>query len=369
MKKSYNFDSIVSNFKFDGKFIEARSYGCGHINDTFIASFQQENKDNVKYILQRINTYIFKNPEELMENIKNITGHISKKVIEANGNPLRETLNIVQTIDNKDYYVSEDGDCFRAFIFINGAKTYEVVEEPIHMYKCGKALGKFQKQLADFDVEKLHETIKDFHHTKKRYDVFLEAIEADPLKRAESVKEEIKFVTDRAKDTEVLVNMIEEGKIPVRVTHNDTKFNNVMIDEATDEAIAVIDLDTVMPGLALYDFGDSIRSGATTALEDETDLSKVNFDIELYENFAKGFISETKNALTPVEIEYLPFGAKLMTFECGMRFLMDHINGDVYFKVHRENHNLDRARNQFKLVKDMEDNMDTMKEIALKYAK
>lgn len=367
MKKEYDFNEIVKNFKFEGELVEAKGYGCGHINDTFIVICEKTDGETIKYILQRINNDIFKNPEELMENIKNVTQHIAKKVVEANGNPLRETLNIIQTIDNKDYYITPEGDYFRAFVFITGAKSYEMVEEPIHMYKCGKALGKFQKQLADFDVEKLHETIKDFHHTKKRYDAFIESVNNDICKRVESVKDEIKFVTDRAKETEILVNMIEEGKLPIRVTHNDTKFNNVMIDELTDEAIAVVDLDTVMPGLSLYDFGDSIRSGATTALEDETDLSKVNFDMNLYENFAHGFISETKNALTLLEIEYLPLGAKLMTFECGMRFLMDHINGDIYFKTHRENHNLDRARNQFKLVRDMEDQMNKMKEIAIKY--
>ena len=303
-----------------------------------------------------------------MENIKNVTEHIKSKVIKENGNPLRETLNIIETLDNKSYYVSSDGNYFRAFVYITDAKTYQIVEEPIHMYKCGKALGKFQKQLSDFKVEKLYETIIDFHNTKKRYEAFLEAVNLDPLKRANLVKEEIKFVLDRADDCEVLVNMIEKGKIPLRVTHNDTKFNNIMIDEKTDEAIAVIDLDTVMSGLAAYDFGDSIRSGATTALEDEIDLSKVNFDINLYEEFSKGFLEETKDSLTNLEKEYLPFGAKLMTFECGMRFLMDYINGDIYFKIQRENHNLDRARNQFKLVKDMEDNMDKMKDIVFKYS-
>lgn len=368
MIKEYDFKNIVKNFKFKGEFIEAKSHTCGHINDTFILIFKNNNKEIVKYILQRINTNIFKKPDELMENIKNVTEHIKSKVIKENGNPLRETLNIIETLDNKSYYVSSDGNYFRAFVYITDAKTYQIVEEPIHMYKCGKALGKFQKQLSDFKVEKLYETIIDFHNTKKRYEAFLEAVNLDPLKRANLVKEEIKFVLDRADDCEVLVNMIEKGKIPLRVTHNDTKFNNIMIDEKTDEAIAVIDLDTVMPGLAAYDFGDSIRSGATTALEDEIDLSKVNFDINLYEEFSKGFLEETKDSLTNLEKEYLPFGAKLMTFECGMRFLMDYINGDIYFKIQRENHNLDRARNQFKLVKDMEENMDKMKDIVFKYS-
>lgn len=367
MIREYDFKNIVKNFKFKGKFIDAKSHTCGHINDTFILTFEN-NQEIVRYILQRINTNIFKNPDELMENIKNVTEHIKSKIIKENGNPLRETLNIIETIDNKNYYLSSDGDYFRAFVYITDAKTYQIVEEPIHMYKCGKALGKFQQQLSDFKVEKLYETIIDFHNTKKRYEAFLEVVNLDPLNRVNLVKEEIKFVLDRADDCEILVDMIEKGKIPLRVTHNDTKFNNIMIDEKTDEAIAVIDLDTVMPGLIAYDFGDSIRSGATTALEDEIDLSKVNFDINLYEEFVKGFLEETKDSLTNLEKEYLPFGAKLMTFECGMRFLMDYINGDVYFKIQRENHNLDRARNQFKLVKDMEDSMDKMKDIVLKYS-
>ncbi|MEG2787783.1 MAG: phosphotransferase [Romboutsia sp.] len=369
MDKKYNFDDIVKNFKFEGEFIEAKSHVCGHINDTFVLIFEKEDKSKVSYILQRINTNIFKNPQELMANIENVTEHIKNKIIKEGGNPLRETLNIIKTINNEKFYITDENDYFRAFIYITDAKTYQVVEEPIHMYKCGKALGKFQKQLSDFEVDKLYETIKDFHHTKKRYDMFLESVKADPLKRVEGIKDDIDFVIDRAKDCDILVNMIEEGKMPLRVTHNDTKFNNIMIDEKSDEAIAVIDLDTVMPGLIAYDFGDSIRSGATTALEDETELSKVKFDMNLYENFVKGFLQETKNSLDTLEIEYLPFGAKLMTFECGMRFLMDYIDGDIYFKIHKETHNLDRARNQFKLVTDMERNMDKMKEIVIKYSK
>lgn len=365
----YNFNNIVNKFNFEGKFIDSKSNICGHINDTFILTFEKENKEIIKYILQRVNTGIFENPIELMTNIENVTEHIKKKIENEGGNSLRETLNIVKTVDGKNYYITDEGDCFRAYIYITNAKTYQVVEEPMHMYKCGRALGKFQKQLSDFDVNKLYETIKDFHNTQKRYEAFLESIKEDKVKRVSKIKKDIDFVTDRCNDCRVFVNMIEERKIPLRVTHNDTKFNNIMIDETTDEAIAVIDLDTVMPGIVAYDFGDSIRSGATTALEDETDLNEVNFDLNLYENFVKGFLEETKNSLTEIEIDYLPFGAKLMTFECGMRFLMDYINGDIYFKIQREDHNLDRARNQFKLVRDMEENMDKMIEIVRKYSK
>ncbi|MGL5087533.1 MAG: phosphotransferase enzyme family protein, partial [Clostridium sp.] len=271
------------------------------------------------------------------------------------------------TIDNKTFYKTENGHYFRALVFIDGARTYMMVEKPEHLYTTGKTLGKFQEQLSDFPVSDLYETIPDFHNTKKRYEAFLEAVEEDKSARVAFCIGDIAFAMNRAKDAEVLVNLLSEGRLPLRVTHNDTKFNNVMIDDVTGEGIALIDLDTVMPGLSLYDFGDAIRSGATTALEDEGDLSKVNFDINLFEHFTKGYLETAKDALTETEIEYLPFSAKIITFELGMRFLMDHLNGDTYFKVCRKNHNLDRARNQFKLVVDMEENMDAMKEVIKKY--
>ena len=235
------------------------------------------------------------------------------------------------------------------------------------MFTTGKALGKFQKHLSDFPVDVLYETIPDFHNTAKRYDVFLEALMEDSLGRAKDIRAEVDYLITHGEETKLLVNMINEGTLPLRVTHNDTKFNNVMIDNETGEGIAVIDLDTVMPGLALYDFGDAVRSGASTAEEDETDLSKVNLDLNLFENFTKGYLGEVGSSLTEKEIEYLPFSAKLIALELGMRFLMDYINGDTYFKIHRENHNLDRARNQFKLVKDMEAKMDEMNKIVREY--
>lgn len=367
MIKHYKCEELVMNFKFEGKFKVSEHNVCGHINDTHILGFEQADGTIRKYILQRINTDIFKNPEELMSNMDAVTKHIAKKVELDNGNPLRETLNIIETLDGKTYYKSQDGDYFRGFVFIEGAKTYMMVEKPEDFYKCGKAIGKFQKQLSDFSVENLYETIPDFHNTAKRYEVFLEAVKEDRVGRVVEVGSDIEFVISRAEETKILVNLLSEGKLPLRVTHNDTKFNNIMIDDITGEGIAVIDLDTVMPGLSLYDFGDSIRSGATTAEEDEVDLTKVNFDMNLYKLFTKGYLESVGNALTETELEYLPFSAKLITLELGMRFLTDHLNGDVYFKVHRENHNLDRARNQFKLVSDMEKQMDDMKKIVEKY--
>ena len=367
MGNELNFNELVSKFKFDG---ELKDYVCaksGNINDTYIIETTLDDGASKKYILQRINTEVFKNPDELMENVKNVTSHIAKKVKEQGGNPLRETLNLIETIDGKTFIKTDNDEYWRSFIFIDNASTYDKVEEPIHMYTTGKALGNFQKHLSDFPVDVLYETIPDFHNTAKRYDAFLEALNEDKVGRAKHIKSEIDFIITREKEVSLLVNMIEDGTLPLRVTHNDTKFNNIMIDDETGEGIAVIDLDTVMPGLYLYDFGDAVRSGASTAEEDEVDLSKVNFDLNLFENFTKGYLNEVGSLLSEKEIEYLPFSAKLITLELGIRFLTDYLNGDVYFKVNRPNHNLDRARNQFKLVSDIEENMEILKDIVNKY--
>lgn len=368
MRKEFDFKDLVTQFKFEGELLDCNYSTSGNINDTYIIDSVLEDGSINKYILQRINTVVFNNAHELMENIKHVTSHIADKVKKLGGNPLRETLNVIETVDGQSYHKTSSGDCWRALVFIDGARTYEKVEEPIHMYTTGKALGKFQKYLSDFPVDLLHETIPDFHNTAKRYEEFLQVLKKDPVGRAKDISAEIDFLMTRGEETSILVDMIESGKLPLRVTHNDTKFNNIMIDNETNEGIAVIDLDTVMPGLSLYDFGDAVRSGASTAEEDETDLSKVNFDLNLFENFTKGYLEEVRDSLTEIEIEYLPFSAKIISLELGMRFLMDYINGDIYFKVNSPNHNLDRARNQFKLVSDIEDNMDKLKEIVKKYA-
>lgn len=368
MKGTYSCKELAEKFKFDGELINSELHICGHINNTHILNFKNEGGNINKYILQRINTDVFPNVEWLMSNIDRITRHISKKVKEAGGDTTRESLRLIETKDDKLYYETEDGDYFRAYHFIDGASTYMKVENPMDFYKCGKALGKFQEQLSDFPADTVYEIIPDFHNTAKRYKDFLEAVKKDEFGRASSVKSEIDFIVTREEETERLVNLLAEGKLPLRVTHNDTKFNNIMIDDITGEAICVIDLDTVMPGLSLYDFGDSIRSGATTALEDEVDLTKVNFDINLFDLFTKGFLESCGRSLTKCEIDNLAFSCKLITLELAMRFLMDHINGDAYFQIHRPNHNLDRARNQLKLVSDMEEQMDQMNEIVNKYS-
>ncbi|MGL5152651.1 MAG: phosphotransferase enzyme family protein [Clostridium sp.] len=367
MEQKCNFKELVSNFKFEGELLTSENHICGHINDTYFVDFKVDNGIK-RYVLQRINTGIFTKPLELMDNIKKVTTHIANKVKLNGGNPQRESLNLIDTVDGESFYKTENGEYWRALAFIDGAKTYMMVQKPEDFYTCGKAIGKFQKQLSDFKVEDMFETIPDFHNTAKRYDAFKDAVDNDICGRVSSVSAEIDYIMTRAEDTKKVVDLIASGKIPLRVTHNDTKYNNVMIDDVTGEGICVIDLDTVMPGSVLYDFGDAIRSGATTAEEDEVDLSKVNFDINLFEQFTKGFLESVGGDLTAKEVELLPFSCKLITLELAMRFLMDHINGDTYFKIHRENHNLDRARNQLKLVSDMEEVMEDMKNIVAKYA-
>ena len=304
-----------------------------------------------------------------MDNVVMVTEFLKKKIAAAGGDVNRETLTVIPSKDGKSFVKTEDGDYFRVYIFVDDAISYQVVENPEDFYNAACAFGKFQNMLADFEADKLHETIKNFHNTKSRYVDFEKAVADNKSGKAESVKEEIAFAMARKDDAAVIVDGIAEGRIPLRVTHNDTKLNNVMVDSKTGKGICVIDLDTVMPGSLLYDFGDSIRFGTNPASEDEKDLSKVYCDLNLFEQYVKGFLSELGDSITKEEAELLPMSAKLMTLECGIRFLGDHLNGDVYFKIHRENHNLDRARTQFKMVADMEEKMDEMKAIVAKYAK
>jgi hypothetical protein len=362
-----DFVEIVSHFRFEGDFLRAHPHECGHIHDTYAAWFKKGNGVVHRYLLQRINHNVFRSPTGLMQNIERITTHLRNKIITAGGDPERETLNLIPTIEDSTFHRTPDGSYWRAYVFIEGARTYEVVESPEHVYHAGAAFGSFQKLLVDFPAAELHETIPDFHHTRKRLDAFVEALERDIQNRAHTVRPEIEFVEKRVEDTSVLVDLLEQGILPERVTHNDTKFNNVMIDDVTGESVCVIDLDTVMPGLALYDFGDAVRSGANPAAEDERDLSRVAVDLDIFDRFAHGYLDAARDFLTPMEIAYLPFSAKLMTFECGMRFLTDHLNGDVYFKIHRNDHNLDRCRTQFKMVRVMEDKLDQMMRIVDRY--
>ncbi len=336
-------------------------YGNGHINDTYLVETEP------RTILQRINTAIFKKPDEVMANIAAVTAHLRKKIIAAGGDPTRETLTLVPTTDGLPYYTDKDGNAYRMYWFIKNARTFDQAETPEMFAASAHAFGKFQRMLSDFPAHTLYEVIPNFHNTADRLRQFREALDADVAGRAASVKDEIDFVLSHADCVTTVTDAIADGSVPLRVTHNDTKLNNVMLDEVTYEGVCVIDLDTVMPGSMLYDFGDALRFGASTGAEDETDLSKIEFDLTYFEAFTKAFLEEVGADITPRERELLPFSALLLTLECGMRFLTDYLNGDTYFRIHREHHNLDRCRTQFKLVADIERKLDQMAAIVAKY--
>lgn len=358
---------IAGRFDTEGEMISIEPHGNGHINDTFLLTCHEASKEKLRYILQRMNHEVFKDPEGLMENIVGVTTFLQKKITEHGGDPKREALNVIAAKEGGAFCRLEDGTFWRMYRFVEGADSYDVVERPEDFYESAVAFGHFQKLLADYPAESLHETIPNFHNTIDRLEKFKKAAEADPLKRAGEVDEEIRFVLDREADCRVLCDLLASGEIPLRVTHNDTKLNNIMLDHKTRKGICVIDLDTVMPGSALYDYGDSIRFGANTGAEDERDLSKISCDLELFALYTKGFVEGCEGSLTAKEIELLPMGAKLMTLECGMRFLTDHLEGDHYFKIHRPNHNLDRCRTQFCMVKDMEDKWEQMQAVVKAY--
>ena len=363
----HNIEQIVKHFQFQGNYLDAQPYGFGRINDTYTARFRQRWGGIKKYILQRINHQVFKRPEELMANIERVTSHLRTKIQEAGGDPERGTINLIPTIDGNLFYRTVEGDYWRAHLMIEGAQSYQIARDQDHYYHASKAFGSFLRLLEDFPPDQLFVTIPDFHHTAKRFDTFLQVMDKDVANRAHLAKKEIGFILDRAKETTILVDLVDQGLMPERVTHNDTKFDNVMIDDVTGEGICVVDLDTVMPGLTVFDFGDSVRSGANPGGEDSRDLNEVCLDMAIFDRLAHGFLEATRDILTTTEVNNLVFGAKLITFELGMRFLTDHLNGDTYFKTHRENQNLDRCRTQLHMVHDMELKYEQMLLIIDKY--
>lgn len=337
---------ILAKFRLDGTVAEVSPYGCGHINGTYLAECSDSGN---KYILQKINTAVFKDPAALMENIHKVTAYLKN----SEASVYRDVLQIVPTKDGKLFLDCEDG-AFRVYDFIDRTVTVQTVSDAGEMQRSGEAFGAFVRCLDGFPAETLHETIPNFHDTPKRYEAFLSALEADVMGRAAECKEEIAFVHDHRGIMSALTDALAADKVPLRVTHNDTKLNNVLLDEKTYEPAAVIDLDTVMPGLALYDFGDSIRFGTNPAAEDEKDLSKVWCNVDYFTAYAKGYLAACGAMLTEAEIELLPISGIIMTLECGMRFLTDYLSGDTYFHTTREGQNLDRCRTQLKLVADME---------------
>lgn len=358
---SYDLNEVMRHFKANSN---VSPYGEGHINDTFLAD-----SSPYRYLLQRINHNIFKDVDGLMNNIVAVTDYLREVITKEGGNPDRETLTVIRTTDDKNYYCSPEGKYYRMYIYIEDSVAYQQVENKEQFYHAAKAFGKFQNQLAGFDASRLNETIPDFHNTRARFAQLKEAIKNDKAGRLKEVQAEVEFALARENEVGIVVDAIERGEIPLRVTHNDTKLNNVLFDNKTDEAVCVIDLDTVMPGSMLYDYGDSIRFGASSGPEDEKDLDKIYCDLELFDAYTKGFLEELSDSITEKELDLLPFSARLMTYECGIRFLADYLNGDTYFKIHYPEQNLDRCRTQFKLVADMEKKDAQMTEIVNKYRK
>lgn len=356
---SASLEKIIDAFPFSGELTRIKSTDTGLINSTYMLTFFDGNQE-FEYVLQKINTNVFKKPDELMSNIMNVTGFLRNKINLSGGNANRETLTFLYTKNNTPYFLDSENNCWRSYVYIGKCYTCDKIDSAAKAFRSGKAFGKFQEILSDYPAASLFETIPHFHDTPSRYAALKEAVDNNLSGRVDNITNELKFAFDREKDASRLVDLVAEGKIPMRVTHNDTKINNVLFDSITNEAICVIDLDTIMPGLSLYDFGDSIRSGAVTSDENEKDLSKYGLDLELFKSYTEGFLSEAGMALNEEEVHNLAFSAKLMTLECGVRFLTDYLNGDTYFKTEYPEHNLVRCRTQFKLVEDIEKHMDEM---------
>ena len=360
MNDEFDFQNIITKFCVDGTLADCERYGEGHINDTFKVTTEERGKE-VHYILQRINNRLFPDVAKLMHNIALVTDFCRRSVLERGGDPMRECLTLIRTKDGQAYY--HDGEnYFRMYVFIENATSYQSVRAPRDFYESAVAFGSFANLLADFDASQLYEVLPNFHNTRIRYENFETAVKKDVCGRGKEVEREIAWGRAHKELCGQLVDAIAAKEIPLRVTHNDTKLNNVLLDDQTGKGIAVIDLDTVMPGSLCYDFGDSIRFGCNAAAEDEPDLTKVHFVFDLYKTYLEGYLSAVGNGITQREKELLPWGAILMTYECGMRFLTDYLEGDTYFRTHRPGHNLDRARTQFRLVDEMLACFDRMQE-------
>jgi len=351
---------ISRNFQIYGEILDAESCKVGHINETYTATYDQGGT-LVRYIHQRINHEVFRQPEAVMQNYMRVTQHLRAKLV-AGGvrEAVRRAVTVIPTHDGQPFYKTADGEYWRTLLFVEGVRTYESVENESQAYEAGRAFGEFQRLLVDLPGDRLFETIPNFHHTRKRFEAFQTAVENDPAKRAASIQEEIAWVREREHYCDVILKGLADGTLPERITHNDTKFNNVMLDLITGKAMCVVDLDTVMPGSPLYDFGDMVRTTTSPTLEDETDLSKVQLQMPVFQSLARGYLDGAGGFLTSAERSLLAFSGKLMTYTIGMRFLTDYLNGDIYFRVQRPTHNLDRTRTQFRLVESIEQQEDAM---------
>lgn len=354
---------IVKEFQTQGIFVKASPYGSGHVNDTFLVVCQRDGQTS-QYTLQRINHSIFRDPPGVMNNILRVTDHIRAKLQKDDLPDIaRRVLTIIPTCGGDGYHQDSEGNYWRLYNFIDGVRTYEVLDLPEQAYQAARTFGRFQRYLADLPDPKLHETIPDFHNTPKRLSTFLNILDRDPYNRVCQVRAEIQFVLEHASWCKQFTELAGKGRISERVTHNDTKINNVLFDTKTGEGICVIDLDTVMPGLSLYDFGDMVRTATCQAAEDELDLSKIQMNAAFFEQIARGYALETADFLTKVEKETLVFAGKLITLEQMIRFLGDYINGDIYYKIHRPGQNLDRARTQMKLIQSFQKQEEQLLEL------
>jgi hypothetical protein len=362
--------AIVRAFPLLGRFRHGAPYGSGHINDTFVIVLDQAGAP-VRYILQRINDRIFKNVPALMENISRVTNHITQRAAASaqDEDAARRALTLVSARDGLPYHRDADGGWWRCYLFIERARTHDIVGSPEQASAAARAFGEFQRRLVDLPGGRLHETIPNFHHTRSRFETFQKVLAADAHNRAAQVRDEIAFALEHESLVDILLDLQRRGEIPERVTHNDTKFNNVMLDDVTHEGLCVIDLDTVMPGLALYDFGDLVRSGTNSAAEDEADLSRVAARLPIFEALVDGYLRAARSFLNDAEVAHLTLGGHLITFEIGLRFLTDFLAGDTYFKIKRPNHNRDRAANQFAVVRSLEAQRAEMEAIVKRYAK
>ncbi len=355
---------IFARFRYQGEFLSAVPYGEGHINHTFLITTTART-----YILQQVNSKVFRRPEQVMNNIVLVTAFLREKIQKNGGDPDRETLTLVPTVTGENYIYDGKGDLYRLYLNVEDSVCYQTAENAELFCESARSFAKFQLDLSNFDAEQLTETIPDFHNTRKRYCKLKTVTEQDPVGRLQSAKDAVEFALEREGFSGVIVDGIAKGEIPLRVTHNDTKLNNILMDRVSGKGLCVVDLDTVMPGSLLYDFGDSIRFGASSAPEDERDLDRVYMLPELYSAYTKGYLEVLGKCMTQRELELLPFSAMLITLECGVRFLTDYLEGDVYFKTAYPDHNLVRAKNQFRLVADMEARMQEMKKITEEFVK
>jgi len=363
----YDLRKIYYSFLADGIFSNARPYGSGHIHDTFRVETVEKEKDN--YILQRLNNKIFKNIPELQDNIERVTGHIYQKLLSIPGTDIkRECLILIRTINGKSWLEDENGNFWRMFVYIPDHKSYDIVDTPEKAFEGGKAVGRFQVLLADLPGGPLHETIPFFHNIAKRLEAFNASVTANRAGRVSSSLKEKDLILTRSERMKIILQLGQEGKIPLRITHNDTKFNNILLDK-DNKALCIIDLDTVMPGYVHYDFGDAVRTAANEAAEDEKDVSRIRMNIGLFKAYSEGYLSETRNTLNEVEKEYLAFAPLLITYTMAVRFLTDYLDGDVYYKIHHEHHNLQRARAQLHLVESMEEQYSDMQKIIKRLAR